>query len=92
MSRTCLAVIVGSLLLAAAACQERMPLSRTEASSAARNWCLRDGHPWGDPVELIAPGEPDSDGRRWWTVRFKAADGEHRVLVNSLSGWVKQAP
>lgn len=92
MRRTILAVTVGSLVLVAAACAQRLPLTRTEAASAARSWCLRDGHAWGDPVELIAPGEPDADGRRWWTVRFKTADGEHRVLVNGQSGWVKQAP
>ncbi len=91
-TRLALALAVGTALLLASACQERMPLSRIEASAAARNWCLRDGHPWGDPVEIIAPGEPEADGRRWWTVRFKAEDGEHRVQVNTLSGWVRQAP
>ena len=79
----CLAALV------CAACQPRMPLTRTEASSAARNWCVRDGRPWGDPVEIKQPGDADANGRRWWTVRFA---GEGRiVLVDADSGWVKQA-
>jgi hypothetical protein len=78
------------VLCALAACQPRMPLSRIEASSAARNWCLRDGHAWGDPVEVAEPGAPDAEGRRWWTVRFP---GKGRtLLVNADSGWVKLAP
>lgn len=78
--------------LACAACQPAMPLSRTEAASAARNWCLRDGHAWGDPVEIKEPTATgtDADGRRWYTVRFA---GEGRtLLVNADSGWVRQAP
>ena len=67
-----------------------MPLSRTEASSAARNWCLRDGHAWGDTISVTEPGPADSDGQRWWTVRF--AGKGHVVLVNADTGWVKQAP
>ena len=78
------------VVLVCAACQPRMPLSRTEASSAARNWCVRDGLAWGDPVEITPPASDDGQGRRWWTVRFA---GEGRtVLVNADSGWVKQAP
>ncbi|MBN8527214.1 MAG: hypothetical protein J0M02_17920 [Planctomycetes bacterium] len=91
MRRTSLAIIVIIAAILLPACQTRMPLSRTEASSAARNWCLRDGHAWGDPVEVVQPGAADEQGRTWWTVRFKAADGEHRLLVDTMSGWVKQA-
>lgn len=77
------------IALVCAACQPRMPLTRTEASSAARNWCIRDGLAWGDPVEVSPPTTADSEGRRWWKVRFA---GEGRVaLVNADSGWVKQA-
>lgn len=83
---------IAAIAMLTGACQARMPLTRTEASAAARNWCLRDGHAWGDPVEILAPGEADAQGRRWWTVRFKAADGEHRLSVDAVSGWVKRAP
>ncbi len=80
-------------ILACTACQPRMPLSRTEASAAARNWCVRDGHAWGDPVELVEPSAADADDRRFWTVRFKEQAGERRILlVNADSGWVKRAP
>jgi len=72
-----------------AACQPRMPLARTEAASAARNWCLRDGHNWGDVVSISAPGAADDKGRTWWTVHFAGPD--HVVLVDAESGWVKQA-
>lgn len=91
MRRTCLAIALGLILLPLVACQPRMPLTRTEATSAARNWCLRDGHAWGDPVEATEPGAPDANQHRWWTIRFKTPDGEHRVLVNAESGWVKLA-
>lgn len=78
------------LALLGVACQPRMPLSRTEASATARNFCLRDGLDWGDPVAVEGPSARDADGRRWWTVRFR---GEGRVLlVNADSGWVKRAP
>jgi len=87
MRRTMLVCLA---VLACTACQPRMPLSRIEASAAARNWCLRDGNAWGDPLEVAQPGEPDAEGRRWWRVRFA---GEGRVLlVNVDSGWVKRAP
>ncbi len=78
------------VLCALAACQPRMPLSRIEASSAARNWCIRDGHPWGDPIEISGPGTADAQGRSWWTVRF-AGEGRS-VLVNADNGWVKLTP
>lgn len=91
MRQARLAVVLAAAVLAGA-CQARMPLTRTEASAAARNWCLRDGHAWGDPVEVAAPGGADAQGRSWWTVRFKTADGERRLLVDAMSGWVKRAP
>ena len=81
-------LIICLAVLACAACQPRMPLSRTEASSAARNWCIRDGLAWGDPVEITPPGAQDADGRTWWMVRF--AGKGHVALVNAESGWVKQ--
>ncbi len=89
MLRILLVCLVLGMSFSASACQPRMPLARTEASSAARNWCLRDGHAWGDVVSVTGPSDPDEQGRRWWTVRFA---GEGRVvLVDADSGWVKQA-
>lgn len=83
-------------LLLLSGCQPRMPLNRTEVSAAARNWCVRDGRDWGDPVEVAKPpaGEADAAGRRWWRVRFAPApDGAARLaLVDADSGWVQQAP
>jgi hypothetical protein len=80
-----------AILLVLAACNDRLPLSRLEASAAARNWCVHQALPWGDPVEITPPGQPDADQRSWYTVRFAAPAGEPRVvLVDSVSGWVKQ--
>ncbi|MCS6970722.1 MAG: hypothetical protein RMM29_03170 [Planctomycetota bacterium] len=88
MLRAPFPILVAAALLAA--CQPRMPLSRVEASAAARNWCLRDGLAWGDPIGVEGPSAPDAAGRRWWIVRFA---GPERVLwVNVDSGWVKRAP
>ena len=93
MPRTAALLVLAVLLQITAACQPRMPVTRIEAASAARNWCLRDGHPWGDPVETTGPGEPEADGRRWWTARFHAEPGEKRVVqVNADTGWVRLAP
>ena len=76
-----------------AACNDRLPLTRLEASAAARNWCVHEVLPWGDPVEITPPGQPDSNKRTWYTVRFVAPAGEQRiVLVDSESGWVKRTP
>jgi len=90
MRRTALLCLAALACAVLSACQPRLPLSRVEASAAARNWCLRDGLAWGDPVAVEPPGAADADGRRWWTVRFA---GEGRVLlVNAESGWVRMAP
>ena len=82
------ACLACTALLVCSACQPRMPLSRIEASAAARNWCVRDGLAWGDPVEIVAPGPQDAEGKRWWTVRFSGPD--RTVQVNVDSGWVRQ--
>jgi hypothetical protein len=91
MARTLAALLaVLAALAVVAGCQPRLPLNRTEASAAARNWCVRDGLPWGDPVEVREPDAADADGRRWWMVRFA---GEGRIaLVNAETGWVKRGP
>lgn len=84
-------LLLACALALTAACQPRMPLGRIEAAAAARNWCLRDGHPWGDVLTTTGPGEPDADGRRWWTVTFKEGpEGPRTLLVNADSGWVKK--
>lgn len=95
MARTNAALLAALVVLAVAGgllagCQPRLPLNRTEASAAARNWCVRDGLPWGEPVEVREPAAADAEGRRWWTVRFA---GEGRIaLVNADTGWVKRGP
>jgi hypothetical protein len=84
-----------TLLLAAlllAACAARLPLTRTEAASAAQNWCVREGNAWGDPAEVVKPGPADAQGHAWWTVRFPTVAGESRaVRVDADSGWTSRA-
>ena len=85
---------VRAVVLACTSCNDRLPLTHLEASAAARNWCIHEVLPWGDPVIVTGPGPEDADKRLWYTVRFAAPkDGPPRVLlVNSASGWVKRAP
>lgn len=86
MQRTCLLLVA----LALAACAARLPLTRTEAASAAMNWCVREGKSWGDPAEVKEPGAADADGETWWTVRFHGPAGQNRVvLVDAATGWTK---
>lgn len=86
-------IAASAICLAAAACQERMPLNRAEAAAAAQNWCIREAKPWGDPVDVAKPGAGDDRGRTFWTVRFAAPAGESRILlVDAASGWTKRAP
>lgn len=83
-------ILLAALMLAA--CAARMPLSRTEAASAAQNWCVREGKAWGDPAEVVKPGPADAQGHAWWTVRFATVAGETRaVLVDADTGWTARA-
>ena len=83
-------LLLGAALLLAA-CAARLPLTRSEAVSAAQNWCLREGRVWGDPAEVTPPDKADAQGRTWWTVRFPAPAGESRIVkVDAASGWTSR--
>lgn len=79
------------LLLLLTGCEERIPLNQSMAVSIADHYQRYQNVNWGDPTEVLAPGEPDAQGRRWWQMRYRAgADGERRmVVVDDASGWAR---
>ncbi len=90
-ARPLLAVIA---VLAVVGCETRPPLNRGNAISSADSLLLRDHHVWGNPIEVLPPGQRDGAGRRWWQVRYAdGPDGAARiVLIDDESGWAREAP
>ena len=83
-------------LFAAAGCEPRQPLTRTQVSGKADSHLRNQGLDWGDPVEVLAPDTAAADGRRWWQLRYEpradrtgGRSAPHVVLVDDASGWMR---
>ena len=80
------------ILLAVSACDTRPPLTRGQAIGSADQFQLARGWTWGEPVEVLAPGLADAQGRRWWQVRYAdGGDGPRVILVDDASGWARRS-
>ncbi len=80
-----------AVLLLLGGCEERVPLNQSIAVSIADHYQRYQNVNWGDPTEVLPPGEPDADGRRWWQMRYRTGeDGARRmILVDHDSGWAR---
>lgn len=80
-----------AVLLLLSGCEERVPLNQSMAVSIADHYQRYQSVNWGDPTEVLAPGEPDAEGRRWWQMRYRTSeDGVRRmILVDHDSGWAR---
>lgn len=78
-------------MLACAGCQERQPLNQSMAVAIADHYQRYQSVNWGDPIEVLAPGEPDAKGHTWWQVRYApGTDGARRmILVDDASDWAR---
>jgi hypothetical protein len=76
-------------LLVFIGCEQRQPLNRSMAAAIADHYQRYQNVNWGDPIESMAPGEPDQHGRTWWQFRYQSGpDGARRmILVDNDSGW-----
>ena len=80
--------------LVVAGCETRPPLNRGQVVGIADNVCLGDSLNWGEPVEVLEPGEADAQGKRWWQVRYFATPGSapRIILVDDASHWGRRLP
>lgn len=80
--------------LLAVGCERQPPLTRARAVVIADNVQRAEGVDWGDPLEVLPPGDAEADGRRWWQLRYRPGpDGASRlILVDHDTGWGRLPP
>lgn len=78
-------------LLALGGCEERIPLNQSMAVSIADHYQRYNTVNWGDPSEILPPATPDSEGRRWWQMRYRSESTADRrmILVDDATGWAR---
>lgn len=78
-------------IFALVGCETRIPLARAQVVGIADNFQRREALNWGDPTEVLAPGDVDAQGRSWWQVRY--ADGKDSaarvILVDDATSWAR---
>jgi hypothetical protein len=82
------------VLVVLAGCENRAPVDRGRAVSAAGNVLLQAGLDWGESVEVLPPSSPDGQGRLWFQVRYFTPQGEppRVILVDAETAWGRVAP
>ena len=90
----CALPVLAASLLASVSCEHRAPLTQGEAVGIADNLQRREGVAWGEPTEVLPPGDYDAQGKRWWQLRYQpAADGVVRIiLVDAATDWARLPP
>lgn len=71
-------------------CDYRPPLERAQVAAIASNVCMGNNVAWGDPIEVLYPGQADADGRLWWQVRYRGVTEAGRarvVIVDNDTRW-----
>ncbi len=90
----CASSVLMALLLASVSCEHRAPLTQGEVVGIADNLQRREGVAWGEPSEVLPPGDYDAQNRRWWQLRYQpGADGVPRIIVvDAESDWARLPP
>ncbi len=85
-----LAAVLGLVVLfGLTGCEPRQQIVRGQVVVIADNLLHSEGKDFGDPVEVLEPTAPGTDGHLWWQVHYR--NGTY-VLVDGKSGWARWPP
>lgn len=86
--------LLPALLLALVGCPGPAPLVRGQVAGIADNVQRRESLQWGDPVQVLEPGQADAQGHQWWQLRYvDGPGGEPRIiLIDNNSAWGRLPP